>query len=143
MKISPETKRKALWASGIASGLIVVVVLSFVASWYSSSRKVAIAFMDALREHRMDEARSMMVPELEKRLGGDAATDGLVLLWNAKTVRYEGVVQIGFADPRFPYGCYDGEADGKKVWLIIRRTETWKVADVQTSQPKMCEGETP
>ena len=142
--------RKVAWAAGVVAGLVLVAIAIVLSSWHSSSRGVASAFTKALQEHRSDDARALLDARLQQRVHDDGtvapgeANDGLAMIFAAKNVDLDGVVQIGFAEPSRPYGCYDGTVDGGlKFWLVVRKNPTWKISDVRTTEPEACEGDAP
>lgn len=136
--------------------LAVATLVSFCGFLFASclsGRAAARRFVDALHDHRLDDARGMLSADLQRRVPTVVTAPpptndperALALLFStsAMDVRWRGLVQSGFTGNLTPYACFDGAIEpDRPFWIVVRRSHgAWQVTDLRLTKPEVCEGD--
>jgi hypothetical protein len=138
----------AFRATVVATLILVPIGASFMIGACMSGRRVANAYVAALREERVDDARVLAAPEMQLEMQATptapASDPGktLALVRAAKKVELDGMVQLGFGDGFVWFACFDGALDDNATfWIVLHRANgAWLVENVASAEPEMCQG---
>ncbi len=124
-------------------GVALVAFLGWLFELEREARAASVAFVAAVREDRVAEARALVTPELEPALEGSPDTEpGRAVRRMLASKGDLGIVQSGFESEGFvPFSCFDGGDETTRFWIVATKAGgTWRVVDLRTVMPAKCEG---
>jgi hypothetical protein len=124
----------------VMGGIAVVAAIDVLLRGMIPASNSAEAFVNALREGRLDEARAHATTKVAPSIGlpsdGSELSRGLALIAGAKST--DGAYVGSFME-----GCFDGEVDGATpVYVLMSKGSLfgdWLVSDVRVdAKPQAC-----
>lgn len=143
------TAPRRFWPYLIKTATILVgIALAVFFGWLFEScraaRATCAAFVAAVREDRLVDARTLVSPELEPSLEGSPDTEPARVLRRIRASKGSdlGTVQSGFKNDGFvPFACFDGGDETTRFWIVAAKDGgTWRVVDLRAVMPTICEG---
>jgi hypothetical protein len=105
--------------------------------------KCANAFVAAVRQGRLDDARALATPDLGERLNPSDLASGSELARAYERMRVSTSIEGGFIG-YWTEGCMTGSVPGVgPLWVVMsKRGSKWLVSDLRIeTRPKQCEPE--
>jgi hypothetical protein len=129
--------------AAILAGVAFVAFLGWLFESCRAARAVSAAFVAAVREGRVAEARALVTPELEPALEGSSDTEpGRAVRRMRASTGDLGIVQSGIReDGVVPFSCFDGGDEATHFWIVAAKVGgAWRVVELRTARPAACEG---
>jgi hypothetical protein len=128
----------------ILAGIALAVFFGWLFESCRAARATCAAFVAAVREDRLVDARALVSPELEPSLEGSPDTEPARVLRRIRASRDGdlGIVQTGFKNEGFvPFSCFDGGDEATRFWIVAAEVGgTWRVVELRAVMPTICEG---
>jgi hypothetical protein len=130
-----------LTIAGGALALVIAVFVGWLLASCSAARATSNRFVGAVREGRLEDARSIAGPTIEPLLAAGKLSPALLALQSSKGEL--GVQQSGFGGTFEPFSCFAGDIDDERRYFVVARRlpSGWRVTEVSEVMPESCEGE--
>jgi hypothetical protein len=131
-------------AATILAGIALAGFCGWLFESCRAARATCVAFVAAVREGRVGDARALVSPELERSLEASPDTEVGRVLGRIRAPKGGdlGIVQTGFKNDGFvPFSCFDGGDEATRFWIVAAKVEgTWRVVELRAVMPAICEG---